>query len=60
MTRWRGLPKERQVALQIAYAAEMARHTHTCEMHEKITRFAAWLAPQGISFALEDWPTRGR
>ncbi|SOC20124.1 hypothetical protein SAMN05877809_11159 [Rhodobacter sp. JA431] len=28
MTRWRDLPPERQVALQIAYAAEMAG-THT-------------------------------
>ncbi|MCB2117406.1 MAG: hypothetical protein KDE00_14200 [Rhodobacteraceae bacterium] len=58
MTPWRDLPLDRQTALQIAYGEEMARQTGTCSLDEKIARFAAWLAPQGISFGAEDLPRR--
>ncbi len=58
MTRWRDLPPEKQEALRAAYADEMARQATTCSLDEKITRFAAWLAPQGISFDVEDLPRR--
>ena len=60
MTPWRELPPERQAQLQTAYAEEMARQTNTCAMDEKIARFAAWLAPQGVSFSEEDLPRRKR
>lgn len=60
MTPWREISPERQAALQSAYAEEMARQTNTCVMDEKIARFAAWLAPQGISFSEEDLPRRRR
>ncbi len=58
MTRWRDLPPEKQEALRAAYADEMARQAITCSLDEKIARFAAWLAPQGISFDAEDLPRR--
>lgn len=58
MTRWRDLPPEKQEALRAAYADEMARQATTCSLDEKIARFAAWLAPQGISFGAEDLPRR--
>lgn len=57
---WRDLSPERQAELQEAYATEMARQTTTCAMDEKIARFAAWLAPQGISFTEDDLPKRRR
>ncbi|WP_223633030.1 hypothetical protein [Rhodobacter sp. TJ_12] len=60
MIRWRDLSPARQAALQISYAAEMARQARSCDMNEKIARFAAWLAPQGISFAVEDLPAGRR
>jgi len=60
MTPWREIPPERQAQLQVAYAEEMARQANTCSMDEKIARFAAWLAPQGISFTEEDLPKRRR
>lgn len=60
MTPFRELPAERQEALRAAYATEMAQRGGTCEMAEKITRFAAWLAPQGVSFGPEDLPQRQR
>ncbi|MGD9917013.1 MAG: hypothetical protein AB7U46_03265 [Paenirhodobacter sp.] len=46
--------------MQTAYAEEMARQTNTCAMDEKIARFAAWLAPLGVSFTEEDLPRRKR
>lgn len=58
MTPFRTLPPDRQLALREAYAAEMARQATTCSLDEKIARFAAWLAPQGISFTDEDPPRR--
>lgn len=58
MTRWRDLPPEKQEALRAAYADEMARQATTCSLDEKIARFATWLAPQGISFDVEDLPRR--
>lgn len=58
MTPFRDLPPARQPALREAWAEEMARQARTCEMDEKIARFAAWLAPQGISFGPEDLPRR--
>jgi len=58
MTRWRDLPPEKQEALRAAYADEMALQATTCSLDEKIARFAAWLAPQGISFDVEDLPRR--
>lgn len=60
MTPFRNLTAERQEALRAAYAEEMARQGGTCEMAEKIARFAAWLAPQGVSFGPEDLPQRRR
>lgn len=58
MTRWRDLPPDRQDSLRAAYADEMLRHSPTCSLDEKISRFAAWLAPQGISFDTDDLPQR--
>lgn len=58
LTRWSDLPPDRQAALRDAYADEMARQTKTCALDEKIARFAAWLAPQGIGFGPEDLPAR--
>jgi hypothetical protein len=58
MTPFRDLPPDRQQNLRDAYAAEMARQTTTCSLDEKIARFAAWLAPQGVSFGPEDLPRR--
>ncbi len=58
MTPWRDLSPERQAELQAAYATEMARQTGTCAMNEKIARFNAWLAPQGIRFSEDDLPRR--
>ena len=58
MTRWRDLPSDRQDALRAAYAEDMARQTATCALDEKIARFAAWLAPQGVEFTKEDLPKR--
>lgn len=55
---FRTLPEDRQLALREAWAAEMARQGTTCSLDEKISRFAAWLAPQGISFTAEDLPRR--
>lgn len=57
---WRDLSPERQAELQEAYGRETARQTTTCAMDEKIARFAAWLAPQAISFSEEDLPRRRR
>jgi hypothetical protein len=57
---WRDLPPERQARLRDAYADEMTRRTTTCSLDEKITRFAAWLEPKGISFGAEDLPARKR
>ena len=53
-TPWSALPPDRQLALREAYADEMARQAATCSLDEKISRFAAWLAPQGISFSADD------
>ena len=58
MTQWRELPPDQQTELQIAYIDEMARQVKNCSLDEKISRFAAWLAPQGISFGPEDLPRR--
>ena len=58
MTPWRDLSPERQLALREAWAEEMAKQTRTCALSEKVARFAAWLAPQGISFGEEDLPRR--
>ncbi|MBD3765096.1 MAG: hypothetical protein IE927_10295, partial [Rhodobacterales bacterium] len=60
MTPFRDLPESRQLALREAWAEEMARQTTTCNLDEKIARFAAWLAPQGISFDARDLPRRTR
>ncbi|WP_157771565.1 hypothetical protein [Thioclava nitratireducens] len=54
MTRWKELSPERQMDLRAAYDIEMARHTNTCSIDEKIARFAEWLAPQGVAFGMED------
>jgi hypothetical protein len=59
MTPFRALSPDRQARLREAYAEEMARQTKTCALDEKIARFAAWLAPQGISFSEDDLPRRG-
>jgi hypothetical protein len=56
MIPFRDLTEARQLALREAYATEMARQTTTCSLDHKIARFAAWLAPQGISFGPEDLP----
>lgn len=58
MTPFRDLPEDRQLALREAFADEMARLGNTCSLNEKITRFAAWLAPQGIGFTEADLPRR--
>jgi hypothetical protein len=58
MIPFRDLPEARQLALREAWAEDMARQARTCELSEKIARFAAWLAPQGISFGPEDLPKR--
>lgn len=58
MIPFRDLPDARQQALRDAYAEEMARQTTTCSLDHKIARFAAWLAPQGVSFGPEDLPPR--
>lgn len=60
MTPFRDLPPDRQTALRTAYAEAMARQSTTCSLDEKIARFAAWLAPQGISFDAADLPQRRR
>jgi hypothetical protein len=52
------LTEDRQQALRDAYAEEMARQSTTCSLDQKIARFAAWLAPQGVSFGPEDLPQR--
>lgn len=57
---FRTLPPDRQLALREAWATESAKLGNTCAMDEKIARFAAWLAPQGISFTAEDLPNRSR
>ena len=54
MTPFHTLAPEEQARLRDAYAADMARQTATCSMDEKIRRFNAWLAPQGISFSEDD------
>ncbi|WP_460272321.1 hypothetical protein [Celeribacter sp. ULVN23_4] len=54
MTPFRDLDAAEQARLRNAYAEEMARQTNTCSMDEKISRFNAWLAPQGISFSEDD------
>lgn len=54
--RFSALPEARQLALREAWAVEMARQSTTCALDEKIARFAAWLAPQGIAFGPEDLP----
>lgn len=54
MTPFRDLPPSEQTRLREAYAEEMARQTTTCSMDEKISRFNAWLEPQGISFTEDD------
>jgi len=51
---WSDLPPKRQLQLREAYAEEMAKQATTCSLDEKVTRFAAWLAPQGISFSADD------
>lgn len=58
MVPFRSLGPDRQAALRAAWAEEMARQATTCALEEKIARFAAWLAPQGISFGPEDLPRR--
>ncbi|NCO85957.1 MAG: hypothetical protein GW886_04925 [Rhodobacterales bacterium] len=58
MIAFRNLPPDRQEALRAGWAEEMARQTNTCAMDEKIARFAAWLAPQGVSFGPQDLPQR--
>lgn len=58
MTPWHTLPPDRQEALRAAYAEEMARQTTTCSLEEKVSRFAAWLAPRGIAFTEADLPRR--
>ena len=60
MTRWSELTPERQTDLRASYEIEMARQTLTCSLDEKISRFAAWLAPQGIAFGPEDLVKRAR
>jgi hypothetical protein len=57
---FRDLPEDRKLALREAWAAEMAGQATTCALDEKIARFAAWLAPQGITFTEDDLPRRGR
>ena len=54
LTRWSDLSPARQLELREAYADEMAKQAATCSVDEKITRFAAWLEPQGISFGADD------
>jgi len=58
MSRWSDLTPARQEALRAAYAEEMAHQTTTCSLDEKIARFAAWLAPMGVSFTEDDLPKR--
>jgi hypothetical protein len=58
MIPFRDLTEARQSALREAYAEEMARQTNTCALDQKIARFAAWLAPQGVSFGPDDLPQR--
>ena len=55
---FRTLSESRQLALREAWAEVMARQATTCALDEKIARFNAWLAPQGISFTAEDMPLR--
>ena len=57
---FRDLPEDRQLALREAWAVEMARQGTTCALDEKVARFAAWLAPQGIGFGMADLPVRRR
>ena len=58
MIPFRDLPADRQMALREVWTEEMAKQAKTCSMDEKIARFAAWLAPQGVSFSNDDLPGR--
>ncbi len=58
MIPFKTLPPEVQTQLRDAYAKEMETQAKTCSLDEKITRFNAWLAPQGVSFDLDDLPRR--
>lgn len=60
MTPFSDLPIDEQTRLRDAYAKEMTRQSLTCSLDEKIARFSAWLAPQGISFGENDLPQRGK
>lgn len=57
---FRDLPADRQLALRLAWTAEADRQGTTCSLDDKIARFAAWLAPQGIAFTADDLPQRRR
>ena len=58
MTPFKTLPPEVQTQLRDTYAKEMGTQAKTCSLDEKIARFNAWLAPQGVSFDLDDLPRR--
>ncbi|WP_417268002.1 hypothetical protein [Celeribacter baekdonensis] len=58
MTPFKTLPPETQAKLREAYAKDMETQVKTCSLDDKIARFNAWLAPQGVSFDLNDLPRR--
>ena len=56
LTPFRSLPEAQQDVLRETWAEEAARDTCGRPIEEKVARFAAWLAPQGIGFTFEDLP----
>ncbi|SIS77245.1 hypothetical protein [Phaeovulum vinaykumarii] len=55
---FRDLPPARQAELRAAHARAESTAAGTCSMEIKIARFAAFLAPHGVSFTEADLPGR--
>jgi hypothetical protein len=47
---WGDLSPERQLALREAYGRYLDQLPPTCDLEQKVERFRAWLATQGVRF----------
>lgn len=52
--KWGELTAEEQLALRLAYQAHLDTLPPTCEMGDKVARFADWLVGHNVRFTHDD------
>lgn len=54
MKTWHDLTADEQLGLRLDYQAHLDSLPPTCNLDDKVTAFAKWLAERGVAFSAED------